>query len=331
MRGRMYDPVQARFLTPDPFVANPWDSQALNRYSYGLNNPITFADPSGLLSQDISLDAAPDQLGAPSNDGLMTMIFTDSNGAVAASESVPCEGDCGTTVTVELASPQIADDNGTRTGDAHFASAWVAPAPQGVEGSRQQPNQGRSPFPGGPDNTYAQAVPGLPLGTYDRPGHDGETVKMLLDHPGVALAGVGAAAVTLGGFAALPWLMRVFAWLAPAAAGTVPTVAAAGAAGAKIGQALVGQMGGKMASIVQQVTNMGLPQAQAAAATNAAVNALGLRTVVVDVGANTVVSSVQLGAGMPVLIVQATGAVVQGVADLAVQGSQFVISNLRGF
>jgi hypothetical protein len=47
MNGRMYDPVLARFLSPDPFVQAPDFSQNYNRYSYCLNNPLKYTDPSG--------------------------------------------------------------------------------------------------------------------------------------------------------------------------------------------------------------------------------------------------------------------------------------------
>jgi RHS repeat-associated protein len=47
MRGRLYDPKLARFITPDPFVARPFNAQGLNRYTYVENNPLRFVDPSG--------------------------------------------------------------------------------------------------------------------------------------------------------------------------------------------------------------------------------------------------------------------------------------------
>ena len=47
MNGRMYDPLIARFLSPDPFVQTPSDPQNFNRYSYCLNNPLKYTDPSG--------------------------------------------------------------------------------------------------------------------------------------------------------------------------------------------------------------------------------------------------------------------------------------------
>ncbi len=49
MNGRMYDPNVGRFLSPDPFVQAPDFSQSFNRYSYCLNNPLIYTDPSGEL------------------------------------------------------------------------------------------------------------------------------------------------------------------------------------------------------------------------------------------------------------------------------------------
>ncbi|MEO5731028.1 MAG: RHS repeat-associated core domain-containing protein, partial [Byssovorax sp.] len=47
MRGRMFDPVIRRFLSPDPHVTNPLLGQSYNRYSYVLNNPTNLIDPTG--------------------------------------------------------------------------------------------------------------------------------------------------------------------------------------------------------------------------------------------------------------------------------------------
>ena len=47
MNGRVYDPWLGRFLSPDPFVQAPTYSQNYNRYSYALNNPLKYTDPSG--------------------------------------------------------------------------------------------------------------------------------------------------------------------------------------------------------------------------------------------------------------------------------------------
>ncbi|WP_039912691.1 polymorphic toxin type 10 domain-containing protein [Cellvibrio mixtus] len=47
MNGRVYDPELGRFLSADPFVQAPYNSQSYNRYSYVFNNPLSFTDPSG--------------------------------------------------------------------------------------------------------------------------------------------------------------------------------------------------------------------------------------------------------------------------------------------
>ncbi len=47
MNGRLYDPVVGRFLNPDPYVQDPGFTQNYNRYSYCLNNPLKYTDPSG--------------------------------------------------------------------------------------------------------------------------------------------------------------------------------------------------------------------------------------------------------------------------------------------
>ncbi len=53
MNGRIYDPIIGRFLSPDPFVQAPENSQNLNRYTYVLNNPLSLTDPSGFFFKKI--------------------------------------------------------------------------------------------------------------------------------------------------------------------------------------------------------------------------------------------------------------------------------------
>nr|WP_277349494.1 RHS repeat-associated core domain-containing protein [Streptomyces sp. S3(2020)] len=47
--ARAYDPELGRFLSPDPISA-PYDPQNLSAYSYSANDPINYADPSGLFN-----------------------------------------------------------------------------------------------------------------------------------------------------------------------------------------------------------------------------------------------------------------------------------------
>jgi RHS repeat-associated protein len=47
MNGRLYDPYLQRFLSPDNNIQDPSNSHNFNRYSYCLNNPLSYSDPSG--------------------------------------------------------------------------------------------------------------------------------------------------------------------------------------------------------------------------------------------------------------------------------------------
>lgn len=60
LNGRIYDPITARMLSADPTVPDPADLQALNRYTYVLNNALSYTDPSGFVPTP-----SPDKPGAP--------------------------------------------------------------------------------------------------------------------------------------------------------------------------------------------------------------------------------------------------------------------------
>ncbi len=47
MNGRIYDPAIGRFMQADPVVQEVDNSQNFNRYSYVLNNPLSYTDPTG--------------------------------------------------------------------------------------------------------------------------------------------------------------------------------------------------------------------------------------------------------------------------------------------
>jgi len=47
MNGRVYDANIARFLSPDPMLQAPNNALNYNRYSYCMNNPLLYTDPSG--------------------------------------------------------------------------------------------------------------------------------------------------------------------------------------------------------------------------------------------------------------------------------------------
>lgn len=49
MNGRVYDPTLGRFISADPFVQAPGNTQSYNRYSYVMNNPLSLTDPTGFF------------------------------------------------------------------------------------------------------------------------------------------------------------------------------------------------------------------------------------------------------------------------------------------
>ena len=57
--ARYYDPGIGRFVSADTVVPNPANPQSLNRYSYVLNNPLRYTDPTGHFTQS-QIDAAND-------------------------------------------------------------------------------------------------------------------------------------------------------------------------------------------------------------------------------------------------------------------------------
>lgn len=50
MNGRLYDPKLHRFLQPDNFIQDPYNTQCYNRYGYVFNNPLKYTDPSGEIA-----------------------------------------------------------------------------------------------------------------------------------------------------------------------------------------------------------------------------------------------------------------------------------------
>ena len=52
IRARYYDSEQQRFVGKDAKAGNDREGQSLNRYVYGLNNPVRLIDISGFLPSE---------------------------------------------------------------------------------------------------------------------------------------------------------------------------------------------------------------------------------------------------------------------------------------
>ena len=53
MNGRVYDPLIGRFVSADPYIPAPHLTQSYNRYSYTLNNSLSYIDPDGFFFETL--------------------------------------------------------------------------------------------------------------------------------------------------------------------------------------------------------------------------------------------------------------------------------------
>jgi hypothetical protein len=84
MNGRVYDYNLGRFLSVDPFILDPGNSQSINPYSYGMNNPLSGTDPTGYIWEtgfdiaNVIYDLGKITYGyATSNPAIVTEGFID--------------------------------------------------------------------------------------------------------------------------------------------------------------------------------------------------------------------------------------------------------------
>ena len=67
-QARYYSPYLNRLIQPDTIVPDPADPQSLNRYSYVLNNPLRYRDPTGHEG------CSHDDVGACSREDLLNLL-----------------------------------------------------------------------------------------------------------------------------------------------------------------------------------------------------------------------------------------------------------------
>lgn len=74
--ARFYDPDIGRFISADTIVPNPANPQSLNRYSYVLNNPMKYVDPTG----------HDEEVGSTEVDGQTYTIIKNDDGTYRLSD-----------------------------------------------------------------------------------------------------------------------------------------------------------------------------------------------------------------------------------------------------
>ncbi len=84
MNGRVFDPVIARFVTPDPRVPNIEWLQDHNRFAYVLGNPFSYTDPTGFSAYNDLSNPAASAKGDSRDSNYISSWFGVAAGAVAA-------------------------------------------------------------------------------------------------------------------------------------------------------------------------------------------------------------------------------------------------------
>src|SRR5258708_2780886 len=93
---RQYTAQLARWMSPDPAglaAVDPMNPQSWNRYVYVLNNPLNFADPSGMVLCDANVYDYPGCVGGPGDPGVFGGI--DDGGLPVGGGDPPLDANAG--------------------------------------------------------------------------------------------------------------------------------------------------------------------------------------------------------------------------------------------
>ncbi|QFU06943.1 tRNA3(Ser)-specific nuclease WapA precursor (plasmid) [Pseudoalteromonas sp. THAF3] len=112
MNGRVYDYNLGRFMSVDPLIQEPGNSQSLNPYSYIMNNPLAGTDPTGYAAETVEMKE---------DDKLITMddgnTYLDQGGdTLIKVDSVKLTGSNGSTATISMTNGQSSADLGSQEG-----------------------------------------------------------------------------------------------------------------------------------------------------------------------------------------------------------------------
>jgi RHS repeat-associated protein len=151
LNGRVYDPTIARFVSADPFVVAPYESQSLNRYSYTWNNPLNHTDPTGFCPDDNDANCTANN-GSITNDRTYAAAQQEIT-QPATSRPINKGGAEASVQTGQTTDSTLSDEHAT----ADRGSASMNPGSAASNSSE-----------GGPSNQAAQQVVAELLVTADR-------------------------------------------------------------------------------------------------------------------------------------------------------------------
>jgi RHS repeat-associated protein len=176
LNGRVQDAITGRFLSPDPYIPDPTNTQSFNRYSYASNNPITRSDVTGFDDQDGVLDEIVVVGNAIHDAGVnfltwLSSIFDGGGGAHPSSGQLKIQA-AGLANAENLQSvPYYSELNGSRipldsipttppqvtAASAAAAAAAAPPQPLGSSTPANPPNPPSPSAPSAPSTAVATA------------------------------------------------------------------------------------------------------------------------------------------------------------------------------
>jgi len=138
--GRLYDPLVNSFLSPDPALQNPANTQNYNRYSYCLNNPLKYTDPSGNLYYvsaamvEARAAAYMQQMALNEWEGAFNNALTETDmGYINGSQAALAEGDnFSSTVTLIPFDPSSGSTSTTADGDGKPTTSQTGTTGSGI-------------------------------------------------------------------------------------------------------------------------------------------------------------------------------------------------------
>jgi RHS repeat-associated protein len=110
MNGRAYDYNLGRFLSVDPIIQAPGNSQSLNPYSYIMNNPLAGVDPSGYCGRATNINSEGGSICADTEGYYLSTSFSLDH---ESSHTETSSGDNGASSSGGLASASPGDGSGS--------------------------------------------------------------------------------------------------------------------------------------------------------------------------------------------------------------------------
>jgi RHS repeat-associated protein len=176
LNARLYNPSIGKFMAADSIVPDAYNGQALNRYTYVLNNPLSFTDPSGLIPEsrfdwdpyssywyDAAVSSAQNPID-PSAWASVVQSSATTSASIDPAVAAPVGNESNTGATTGGSNKSIIDPspNALALGNASGSNSLAATNAQGVD-TIEQVVVSATRISGGGD--FGDYIKGLGYGT----------------------------------------------------------------------------------------------------------------------------------------------------------------------